>query len=212
MNVSKTWIPVICLMATLILSAIAFITPWWSIRMARELQIVANTTKTTDYMLSQTVVAADTGANMSTVVSFRELDASEKSREDLASLFNITLIIMAIGIALTILALALTVLAIFRKPLFSFFWIITMIGGVVLLIAPLFMALQAQPVLAKLNNVMPSGTSVIPGSEIASFWGNNPSWTWGAGFGWFTLFTASLICLVAAVLTRTLLKRTRIEL
>jgi len=208
MNVSKNWISVICLIFTLVFSAIALITPWWSIRMAKELQITGNTTKTADYMLSQTVMVTDTGMNISTVVSLNELNASETNKDSLASLFNNVMIITAAGIALAILALVLTVLSIVRKPFFSYLWVITMIGGIVLLIAPLFLAVQAQPILTKFNNVMPLDSSVIPGSEIAGFWGNNRSWTWGAGFGWFILFTASLICLVAAVLIRTLPKRT----
>jgi hypothetical protein len=113
-----------------------------------------------------------------------------------------------VGIALTILALALTVLSIVRKHLFSYLWIIAMIGGIVLFIVPLFLATNVQPILTKFNNVLPSDISVVSGSEIAGFWGNNQSWAWGAGFGWSILLTASLICLVAAVLTRTVLKRT----
>lgn len=208
MNISKNWIPVICLIVSLIFSAIALITPWWSIRMSKELQITGNTTKTADYMPFQTVMAVDTGMNISAVVSFKELNASETSLNSLASLFTASVIITATGIALTILALALTVLSIIRKPFFNYLWVIAMIGGVLLLIAPLSLAAQAESVLTKFNNVMPADISVIPGSEIVSFWGNNKFWTWGAGFGWFILLTASLICLVAAVLTRTLLKRT----
>jgi len=207
MNVSKNWIPVICLIVSLVFSAIALITPWWSIRTSKTLQITGNTTKTADYMPFQTVTATDTGMNISTVVSFKELDANETDIDRLASLFNTAMIITTVGIALTILALALTVLSIVRKPFFSYLWVIATIGGVVLLMAPLFLATQAQSILTKFNNVMPLDISVVPGSAIAGFWGNNQSWTWGAGFGWFILLTASLICLVAAVLTQTLLKK-----
>jgi hypothetical protein len=208
MNVSKNWIPVICLIVSLVFSATALITPWWSIRTSKALQITGNTTKNANYMPFQTVTAVDTGMNKSIVISFKELNASETDIDRLASLFKTAVILTTVGIALTILALALTVLSIVRKHLFSYLWIIAMIGGIVLFIVPLFLATEVQPILTKFNNVLPSDISVVSGSGIADFWGNNQSWAWGAGFGWFMLFTASLICLVAAVLTRTILKRT----
>ncbi len=208
MNVSKNWIPAICLIVSLVFSCIALITPWWSIRTSKALQITGNITKTADYMPFQTVTAVDTGMNKSIVVSFKELNASETNIDSLASLFNTAVILTTVGIALTILALALTVLSIVRKHLFGYLWIIAMIGGIVLFIVPLFLATNVQPILTKFDNVIPSDISVVSGIGIASFWGNNQSWAWGAGFGWSILLTASLICLVGAVLTRTILKRT----
>lgn len=208
MNISKGWVPTICLVVSLVLSATALFMPWWSIRTSDKLQMTGNTTKAADYMPFQTVVAVDTGANKSIVVPFSELDANQTDTGNLASLFSNTVIVTGVGMALTVVALALTVFSIIRKPFFNQMWIIAALGGILLFVAPLFLASEVPTILAEFNSVIPSSISVVPGSQITGLWGSSQSWIWGAGFGWFLLFTGSLICLIGSVLTRVTLRKT----
>jgi len=204
----KNWLPAICMLVPLIFSITALYLPWWSIRTSTTLQITSNTTRTADYMPLQTVVASEVGKNKSVTVSFKDLQENDIEKNDLASLFNTTLIVSAVGTVLTASAFTLTLISVLRKTSFSYTWILATVGAIFLLIAPLYLAAEAPSVLGRFASVIPPDISVLPGSQITSFWGANQSWMWGAGIGWFLQFTASLLGISGAVLVRGLFRKT----
>jgi len=221
MQIQKT-LPLLIILIALIFAGLGFHYPWWSIRTAREAEITLNMTAKADYGILQLVSASIIAAGNDTqsiLLPIENLTTSETNKIALSSMFNITIILSGVGTALTILSLAFMVVSIFKKPLYKFAMIGTVIAAILLVLAPLYIATTSPSLLANLKSVIPGDipstwVSISP-KDIGNFWGltripKSPQfpvwvqgqsfWIWGAALGWYLTFTAGLWLFSSALL------------
>jgi len=199
---SKKLIPTLCLTFSLILAISSFYSPWWGIWNSKENQIATNNTKIVYYMPLQTVVASDAKANISLALPFNSIAENETNKSALSTLFTTTLELAAAGIVLTVVTLVLSLLAVLRKKIFTFTWIIGIIGALLLLVSLLYVTANMPATLVKFTNVLPPEIGAVQGKQTASYWGGTETWTWGAGYGWLSLFVSALLCSIGSLLIR----------
>ena len=198
----KKLIPTLCLTFSLILAISSIYSPWWGIWNSKEDQIATNNTKIVYYMPLQTVVASDAKANISLALPFNSIAENETNKSALSTLFTTTLELAAAGMVLTIVTLVLSLLAVLRKKMFTFTWIIGIIGALLLLVSLLYVTANMPATLVKFTNVVPPEIGAVQGKQTASYWGSTGTWTWGAGYGWLSLFVSALLCSIGSLLIR----------
>jgi len=217
----KTKVHILITLIALIFAGLSFYYPWWSLRTAREAEITLNMTAKAEYGISQLVSASVTIENetQSILLPIENLTTSETNKSALSYMFNITVILSGVGVALTILSLVFTVIPIFKKPLYNFATVSMIIAAILFIGAPFYVATTLPPLFANLNSVMPANipslwVSISP-KDIKNFWGATPIpkspqfpawiqgqnfWIWGAALGWYLALTAGLLLFASAFL------------
>lgn len=203
----KKLIPTLCLTFSLILAISSIYSPWWGVWNSKENQVTINNTKIAYYMPLQTVVAGDAQANISLALPFSSMAENETNVSALSVLFTSTLELAGAGMALTVVALVLGLIAVLRKKMFTYAWIIGIIGALLLFVSLLYIASNMPATLANFTNVIPPEIGVVRGNQIGSYWGNTGTWVWGAGYGWLSLFVSALLCTIGSLLTRMMRKK-----
>lgn len=211
----KDWIPVAVLLFALILSISSLNSPWWTVKTPVSNQIRTNVTNSADYNPSQTISANHVEQNpnntVSIVVPFADLAINNTDPIQLNAIFNVVYYLAVPAVILIALTIAVTLFSIFRKPIFSQFWILPFAATILLFIAPVYIAAQMPPVLSELATVMPPQIAIAPGSAVTGFWGSSPDWTWGAGIGWTMMLTAALLSAAAMTLIRAVWKKQKVQ-
>ena len=132
---------------------------------------------------------------------------NETNVSALSVLFTSTLELAGAGMALTVVALMLGLIAVLRKKMFTYAWIIGIIGALLLFVSLLYIASNMPATLANFTNVIPPEIGVVRGNQIGSYWGNTGTWVWGAASGWLSLFVSALLCTIGSLLTRMMRKK-----
>jgi len=217
----KRLIPVSIIIVSLIITVLGIYLPWWSVRTTNEVEILLNATARADYGLLQTVSAGKRVENEteSVFVLIGNLTKSEDNRNAVTSLFNTTLTLVLVGLALAGLSLVLIIISILKRPLYKFAVAASLVAAFLLLGAPIYMMSTVEALIPKFDSVMPIGipskwVSIRPG-DITSFWGSisipkskafpvwvqgGNFWLWGAALGWFLTLTAGLLLFTFAAL------------
>lgn len=198
----KKLIPTLCLTFSLILAISSIYSPWWGIWNSKENQVATNNTKIVYYMPLQTVVASDAKANISFALPFNSIAENDTNESALSILFTTTLELAAAGMVLTVVTLVLSLLVVLRKKMFTFAWIIGIIGALLLFVSLLYVTANMPATLAKFTNVVPPEIGVVQGKQTGSYWGSTGTWVWGAGYGWLSLFVSALLCSIGSLLLR----------
>jgi hypothetical protein len=206
----KNWIPVAILSFAFILAIASLNAPWWTVKNPISNQIQTNVTNSADYNPSQTIsanhVENEPNNTVSIVVPFADLAINQTDPVELNGIFNAAYYLVVSALIFIAIAIAVALFSIFRKPIFSLFWIFPLAATLLLFVAPVYLAAQMPPVLTNLATVMPPQIGIASGSDVTGFWGSSPDWTWGAGTGWTMMLTAAFLSGAAMVLVRAVWK------
>lgn len=200
------FVTIVFLVFSLLFSVIGLVSSWWTIRTSSREQILTGKLIVVNYTPFQTVVASQAGSNDTVTITFADWPESGTRKYDLAFLFTVTLGVSATGAVLLGLALFLIVISLFRRPLYGLARILAIVGAILLFISSLYLATASPSVLSSFVSVVPPQFSSLQGSSISGFWGNGEPWMWSGGVGWYLIFTASLLAIVATVLIQTIMR------
>jgi len=203
----KKLIPTLCLTFSLLLAISSIYSPWWGIWNSKENQAATNNTIIGYYMPLQTIVAGNAKANTSLALPFDSIAENDTNKSALSVLFTSTLALAAAGMVLTGVVLVLSLIAVLRKKVFTFAWIIGIVGTLLLFVSLLYVAANMPATLQKFTNAVPPEIGVAEGKQISSYWGSTGTWIWGAGYGWLSLFVSALLCFIGSLLVRKTLEK-----
>jgi len=207
----------------LALAVLAVYLPWWSIRTSNEAEIVLKGSANIDFQLWQRVsVVLRTTRTRSVVLDISELTSDEGALMEMRNVLDVTSKLALVGVAFVAFLWALTIFSIVKKPLLSdrVFNLLVLIGGIVLLVAPIYMFSTFYPLIPRLERFVsfdfPINWVVISPKNVNFFWGSVripdnigfPSylagyydfWIWGAGAGWLLGLTCALVLFSVAIL------------
>jgi hypothetical protein len=193
---------------TSVLSVIAVLSPWWRISTTREEEIAGNGKIISgEYWLTQVVTASKVGETedetVHVTVPFANMSTNEENVNALGLLCTTTLTCSAVALSFNLLTLAFMILSIIlhKKSFLSFGKYTAIIASLLFLVAIAYFAFEAEPIISKLENILPSDIYAFEGSEILSFWGGIEmasssglyEWIWGPALGWFSAFIAFIM-------------------
>jgi hypothetical protein len=220
------------ILLAIIFSAISLFVPWWSLNTSSEVSAILNSTIKTDYYLQQNVVAVKTVNNVTEIqnVPLGNLTGTPESVGPLSLWLSATYIVTISGLGLSCLMLIVVALPKLDTIFHRYATFIGYIAALLLLIAPVLLAMNFSSAIAELSRLtpldIPPTWTPISAGDINGFWGNIriqttsslPEWTidgnfwvWGADAGWYLTFTASILMLLASLLNRALIKKEVME-
>ena len=201
-------------LVALIFAATSIVTPWWVIGTTPEYELELNTTGThASYSLFQQVSA--TSGNLSVTVSFTNM-TSEENAKPLAELCSLTSTLTTIGLVFNVLTVILIYLMFTRNErMLKFAKITAVISALIFLAATIYFQSEFATRISNFDSVIPTAMLETPiqGSKISGFWGGIEmssglfEWTWSAGFGWYSAFTAFVFSAMLYILVNSFFKK-----
>jgi len=203
----KIAIQVFYTLLVVILSVVAIVSPWWTIKTTVEEKIIGSgKTIFGKFMVTGNVIVSN--GTFSEKISIKDLAKSDELADAILRPFNISFTIAIIALGLNIFIFIFIIYATFTQRLLKpkLYKAMKFLPAFLFLIATAYFALDAQPKLTKLPSLFPEKIFILEAKKVSGFWGSIKlnlefnEWMWGPDIGWMCAFSCFVLDILFSLL------------
>jgi hypothetical protein len=211
------------LLLGIILVIASVFTPWWTIELSPEAEMLENASMTTDYNLFSNVAATQSIGNITTTssVSIANMTGDQAFADQTGYTFNVTFWIAMLGLILALIVFVLITIvpAKTRTRFGRLTYYVGIIAAILLFVSPVYLATNLKlstasrvspvPVPSEWIEPIPANVTTFWGAEQIPKTGAYPAWArgqmfwvWGGSTGWYLTFASSFLIGACALVMR----------